>query len=201
MQIGCTKKLLDYLGQTGVVANPEIDPLLSWSANLLTLNRRKAIAVVNDASRYGFVLYGLTAKNRKELNTLLLQGVRACLEAEHIAPAIIDRYIVDCGETIVFSKTANRSLVARLNKFCERVDWFSENMCTEEVLQRKLLIALNDDYITTGKEYRTPYDLLAAGLSRRYDVADIYHCRAGVFDVMLKLETPCYRRIINSPGL
>ena len=98
MQIGCTKKLLDYLGQTDVVANPEIDPLLSWSANLLSLNRRKAIAVVNDASRYGFVLYGLTAKNRKELNTLLLQGVRACLEAEHIAPAIIDRYIADCGE-------------------------------------------------------------------------------------------------------
>ena len=196
MQIGCTKKLLDYLGQTGVVADPEIDPLLSWSANLLILNRRKAIAVVNDASRYGFVLYGLTAKNRKELNTLLLQGVRTCLEAEHIAPAIIDRYIVDCGETIVFSKTGNRSLVARLNKFCERVDLFSENMCTEEVLQRKLLIALNDDYITTGKEFHTSCDLLAEGLSRRYNCADIYHCRAGVFDVMLKLETPCYRRII-----
>lgn len=196
MQIGCTKKLLDYLGQTDVVANPEIDPLLSWSANLLSLNRRKAIAVVNDASRYGFVLYGLTAKNRKELNTLLLQGVRACLEAEHIAPAIIDRYIADCGETIVYSKTANRSLVARLNKFCERVDWFSENMCTEEVLQRKLLIALNDDYLTTEKEYRTPYDLLAAGLSRRYGTENPYCCRAGVFDVMLKLETPCYRRIV-----
>lgn len=196
MQIGCTKKLLDYIGRPYSAVNIETDPILSWSANLLTLNRRKAIAVVNDASRYGFVLYGLTASNRKELDALILQGVRACLETEHIAHNLIDRYMADCGDTIVCTKTANRSVVARLNKFCERAEWFAKDMSMDEVLQRKLITPLNNDYLRMEKEHHTPYDLLAKELSRRYGTEDVYSCRAAVFDVTLKLETPCYRRVI-----
>ncbi|MDD4509591.1 MAG: plasmid pRiA4b ORF-3 family protein [Oscillospiraceae bacterium] len=153
-------------------------------------------AVVNDASRYGFVLYGLTAKNREELDSLILQGIRACLEAEHIDLALIDRYMVDGGEAISYSKTANRSFVARLNKFCERAEWFAEDIRSEKVLQRKLLVRLNDDYLTTERKHCTPYDLLAEGLSKHYGVEAPYRCRAGVFDITLQLETPCYRRIV-----
>jgi hypothetical protein len=195
MQIGCTKKLLDYLGQASAAANTEIDPLFSWSANLLTLNRRKAIAVVNNASRYGFVLYGLTAKNRKELASLILQGIRVCLEVERIDPTLIDRYMADGGEAISCTKTANSSFVARMNKFCERAKWFAEEMHPEEVLQRKLLIRLNNDYLMIEK-YCTPYELLADALAGHYGTESPYKCRAGVFDVTLELETPCYRRII-----
>ena len=196
MQIGCTKKLQDYLGQTGVAANTEINSLFSWSANLLVLNRRKAIAVVNDASRYGFVLYGLTAKNRKELDSLILQGIRACLEVERIDPTLIDRYMADGGEAISYTKTANRSFVARMNKFCDRAGWFAEDMLKDEVLQHKILIQINDDYVTTGKEYRTPYDLLAEKLAGHYDTENPYCCYAGVFDVTLQLESECRRRIV-----
>ena len=196
MQVGCTKKLLDYLGQTSVAANININPLFSWSANLLTLNRRKAIAVVNDASRYGFVLYGLTAKNLKELDSLILQGIRACLDIECIDPTLIDRYMADCGNAISFTKTVNRSYVAHLNRFCQRADWFAEDMYLEEILQRRLLIRLNDDYLRMGKKSYTPYGLLASGLADYYGAESPYSCRAGVFDVTLKLETPCYRRIV-----
>ena len=53
MKIGCTKKLLDYMKITSSADNGTADPLFSWSANLITLNRRKAIVVMNDASYYG----------------------------------------------------------------------------------------------------------------------------------------------------
>ena len=55
MQLGCTKKLLDYLGKKGGPADTDIEPLLSWSAHLITLNHRHAVVAANDSSRYGFV--------------------------------------------------------------------------------------------------------------------------------------------------
>jgi hypothetical protein len=86
--------------------------------------------------------------------------------------------------------------VARLNKFCERAKWFAEGMHTEEVLQHKILIQINDDLVTMEKKYYTPYDLLAEKLAGHYDTENPYCCPAGVFDVTLQMETPCYRRIV-----
>ena len=54
MQIGCTKKLLDTLDVT-VCNQIEENDLFCWSANLLTIKRRKAVVVINDSNRFGFV--------------------------------------------------------------------------------------------------------------------------------------------------
>jgi len=58
MQICCTKKLQDELG-INVQNGSEENDLFCWSAHLITANRRKAIVVVNESNRIGFVLYGL----------------------------------------------------------------------------------------------------------------------------------------------
>ena len=75
MQIGCTKKLLDCIGTIPAPVDTAIDPRLSWSANFITINRRHAVVVANDSSRYGFVLYGLKAKNFKSLDKLVIDGI------------------------------------------------------------------------------------------------------------------------------
>lgn len=62
MQFGCTKKLQDYLKRDISPVDQSADPFFSWSADLLTINRRKTISVVNDYTRCGFVLYGAAAK-------------------------------------------------------------------------------------------------------------------------------------------
>ena len=43
MIIGCTKKLLDFLGIKPLKTAEEVDPLFSWTANLVTINRRKTL--------------------------------------------------------------------------------------------------------------------------------------------------------------
>lgn len=73
MQLCCTKKLLSAMNlesQTG----PEENELFYWSAHLITVNRRKTLAVVNDSNRYGFILHGLKAKDFKNLEKLITQG-------------------------------------------------------------------------------------------------------------------------------
>jgi len=65
MYICYTKKLCDAIGRTPV--EQESQELFRWRANVITLNRRKTVVVANDATRFGFVLYGLKAKDFKRL--------------------------------------------------------------------------------------------------------------------------------------
>ena len=148
MQVGCTKKLLDYIGLKAEPIETQEDPALGWSANILTINHRRCVVVANDSSRYGFVLYGIKSKDIKGLGGLILEGVRACLEVECIAPELIKRYLDDCGSGVTFTKTANRSLVARLNQLCTRVEFFAEEFTTGQLLQRQVMLRLNQDLIT-----------------------------------------------------
>ena len=67
MQIRCTKKLLDTLKVVPEEMTEE-DALFSWHANLLMINRRKVVVLMNDFSRYTVVLYGLKAKEFKNFN-------------------------------------------------------------------------------------------------------------------------------------
>ena len=133
----------------------------------------------------------------------MLDGIRACLETEGIAPELIDQYMADCDDTVTFTKTANRTNVARLNKLCERAAWYAEAevLTTDELLQRRILFPLNYDFITDKsipiKGYFIPYEKFAKDLAVRYD-ASPYHCRAAELEVELELEpeSVCRRRIV-----
>ncbi|MGB9680329.1 MAG: DUF6933 domain-containing protein [Thermoanaerobacteraceae bacterium] len=70
MLIQCTKKLLDVIKRKPVVYQEE-NLLFSWHANLITLNRRKTVVLVNDKNRYVVVLYGLKTKDFKRFNVII----------------------------------------------------------------------------------------------------------------------------------
>ena len=48
-------------------------------------------------NRYGFVLYGLNAKEFKNIEKLILEGIRQCFKDLRIDDAIIEKYLCDAG--------------------------------------------------------------------------------------------------------
>ena len=196
MVIHCTKKLLDYF-EIAPQASEDTEPLFSFSANLLVLNRRKCVAVFNDATNCGFLLYGVTAKDKKRLQEMLEAGLRTMLASENVCDEVIDRYLADCAFPAVVCKNTDRAAVSRLNQFCKRVEWLTYCYEPDDPFQAMLLPKINDDLRmapTEGeKTVVSSYEELARLLKERY--GRIYHCRAGVFDVTLRLETPCVRRV------
>ena len=82
MLIGCTKNLLEFLKESPAEREEAIDPLFSWTANLIMLNRRKTLVAVNDATKCCFILHGLTTKMIPKIPELLKNGIRAVLESE-----------------------------------------------------------------------------------------------------------------------
>ncbi len=123
MQLGCTKKLQEFLKKDILLADQCMDPFYIWNASIMLVKRRKNIVILHAQSRCGFVLHGITLRNIRQLDRLILDGIRGMLAAHGICAAVIDQYLAECGP-ISYTTTQNQTAVAHLNYFCEQVGFF-----------------------------------------------------------------------------
>ena len=133
MLIQCTKKLLDQIGITKAEALEE-DDIFSWHANIITINRRKAVVLMNNQSRYTIVLFGLKAKDFKQLDQVILEAIRQVFKDENISDEVIEDYIA-ASPGLSYGKTKNRSMVARLNKACEMAYFYQDLLRGDRLIQ------------------------------------------------------------------
>ena len=173
MQIGLTKKLSDHTGIRITPADASIDPLFSWSANLLTIHRKKTVVCMNDASRFAFILHGIKAADVKKLDQLIVGGIRQCMATEAIDPQIVERYLLEgisdpSASAVSYTKTSSRKAVAALNQVCSYV----ENMGArdpDEFPSYNQRLALNRIGFPVGKDaWGNPSDLFTGSLRERY---------------------------------
>jgi len=196
--IGCTKKLQDEMGVMLQKSRVEENELFSWSANLIKIKRRKAIVVVNDKNRFGFVLFGLKTKDFMKIDELILQGIRRSLQQLKIKKEIIEQYLSDASG-IVYAKTNGPRYVARLNKACELVGYFEDLLDLENIYQDKTSRKLNNDFIKIGKsDYKHPYELLVEDFKQTYGDS-IIKCEAVNLKVKFDLGVYTAERRIVTP--
>lgn len=197
MTIGCTKKLLDFLKVQPQSAEAPVDPLFSWTANLIILNRHKVLVATNSATRCRFVLYGLTAKNIAKLPEMMLQGVRAMLQSEYIAPEIIEKYLDELGRELTITKTSSRSDTSCCNNACRRVETFADIFDDDSIFQERFLPWINDDLTREGNSdhYWFLYERLITALTDRYG-SPVQSAHVAELDVRLDLNTTCRRTLI-----
>lgn len=155
MIIQCTKKLLDQLKKNPETVDEE-KPLTSWHANLIIVNRRKAVVLVNDRNRYAIVLYGLKANDFKNMDKIILQAIRHTFEQEAINNDVIEQFI-DSAKNFTYSKTKNRTLVARMNKACETLYFLDKLIDNHTIYQTAASLKLSSFLVGDGKkEYIYP---------------------------------------------
>ena len=195
MLIQCTKKLLDEL-KIKPEACREENPLLNWHANLLSLNRRKTVVLVNDHSRYVVVLHGLKAKEFKQLDLLIVQGIRETLEAEGIKPEIVEKYL-RASKELIFTKTKDRTSVARMNKACEEVYYFEDLLDSQSIVNITLSKRISRLLVGAGKnQYVFPNEELYQGLEN-FAQEKIFCQKAVQIKVILDLEDrQVWRRLV-----
>jgi len=193
MQIGLTQKLQSFVKKELSIIDGDFDPFYSWTAGLGYLDHRKYIFVVNDATRCGFVLCAMKAKDIKELEQLIVDGVREMFEAEFIAPELIDRYLKDCGE-ITYTKTVGRSEVARINKFTDYAYYWLGHKSCNNTLNPTVLRQVNRDYVSKGGEkLQYTKDILHNEIVRHYGMTNPIQTDVAIFNIKLELESECTR--------
>ncbi|MEQ6360127.1 plasmid pRiA4b ORF-3 family protein [Thermoanaerobacter thermohydrosulfuricus] len=195
MLIQCTKKLLDAI-ERKPVAYEEKNLLFSWHANLITLNRKKTVVLVNDKTRYAVVLYGLKAKDFKRLDEIILNAIRMTLLDECIDEEIIEEYIKQSKE-IVYGKTKNSSYVGKMNAACNVVYLYEDLLLDNTVYQtfvskvasRYWVGKQEEGYISPSKEMFKDLEAFAG--------RPIFKCRAVELKVTLEMENHnIWRRLI-----
>ena len=195
MLIQCTKKLLDELNIKSEWQGDE-EPLFSWHANLITVNRRKTIVIVNDKNRYVILLHGLKAKDFKNLDTPIVQAIRETFQQECIKDEIIEQFIQHAKE-INFTKTKDRTSVARMNKACEEI-YFNEDLLTSDsLIQSNLSIRVNHYLVGHGKnQYIYPNKEMYKDLET-FSGRSIFSSTAVELIVTLNLENDhVWRRLV-----
>lgn len=192
MNIGITKKLIDKL-KIKVDKGDETSDIFSWSVNLITLNRKNTVVVVNDYSRYGFVLYGLKIKEFNNLDKLIIDGIKKSLKSLQIREDIINKYLELAGE-LVYTKTNGPRYVSRLNKACERTYYFEELLDLNNIYQSDVSKKMNWDMITFNNEYAEPTKLLIEALKGLFN-EEIIQCEAAELEITLDLGV--YKAIRN----
>ena len=193
MQIGCTKKLQEFLKKDIIQADQDVDPFYTWSASIMIVNRRRTIVVLHDESRCGFVLYGMTSRHIREIDRVIQTGICDMLAAHGISTAIIERYLQECGR-ISYTTPQDRDTVAHLNYFCEQVSFFSEAFIPVRQFQSHLVQALNEDLVKIDGEYVDPREKLRESFVEHYPGQSVISRKMAILDIKL-VGTSCFRRI------
>lgn len=195
MLIQCTKKLLDQINIEPVPPIEE-EPLFSWHANLLILNRRKTVVLVNDKNRYIVVLHGLKAKDFKKLDEHIINVICETFSKECIKPDTIEQFIKSSGK-IVYSRTRDKMSVARMNKSCDAVQYFQDLLNDGSIYQSSLGMMASRYLVGNGKnDYINPNEELYKDLEALYG-GPLFSCKAAVVKIKLDLENHnVWRRII-----
>jgi hypothetical protein len=195
MLIQCTKKLFEQMGMKPT-SQAEEEPLFSWHANLMTINRRKAVVLVNDQNRYVVVLYGLKAKDFSKINELMIQGIREAFLKQGITDEVIEKYLQK-SQGVIFMKTKDRTSVARMNKACENVEYFADRLDPETIYNTELSLFVSSLLVGDGKKsYLYPNVEMFKNLEE-FAGQSIFSMRAVQLKVTLKLEEQLvWRRIV-----
>lgn len=196
MLIQCTKKLLDEL-KLKPESHIEEQPLLSWHANLVRINRRKTVVLTNDQNRYIIVLYGLKAKDFRNFDELLTCAIRETFRYEQISDRVIEEYL-GSSPGISYGKTKNRSMTGRLRSACSVAEMYACYFVEGTICQAAISAGCSTDLVwhEPTQEYLRPNEEMYSDLAVLAG-APIFDCRAVQVKITLELEKyNVWRRLV-----
>lgn len=114
--IQTTKKLTEQLNKKyskeNIIENASI---FSWHAHVFFYKRRKYVIVMNNRSRYNFILGSMVKKDFMKFDERVKEGIKDNLLADEFSPEIVEKYLDQC-ETIHFAPTSDRSIISQMNE-------------------------------------------------------------------------------------
>lgn len=115
--IRCTKKLQKEMGlkASDLAEQESASGLLgSWHANLLLIDRRKCVLLVNDKTLFNFIIPDVKREHIRRLDTLFRDFLQ-CMLAEEAFSEALSAQILQEYETVGFADTNNRSVMGSMN--------------------------------------------------------------------------------------
>lgn len=158
MLIQCTKTLRDKIGikESELVAYDQNEAFpesfTAWQANIITMNRKKAIVLMNNETRYPVVIYRPVKKDFANIKNLILEAIAEAFRMEGVSQSVIDAYISE-NKKVSFSKTANNSMIGKLNNTVKDIEFREAFLNDETKIQRDINLQAGRMMQTYEKNY------------------------------------------------
>jgi hypothetical protein len=193
MLIHCTKQLLDELKIKPVASVQE--PLFSWHANLLTINRRKTIVLINNRNRYAVVLHGLAAKHKSDIGSIIRDAIGQSLRNDLIDNDVVDEFLDKSGD-LIFTTTMDKSSVSKLVEVCKLVDYMGNYFEPQNLYQDQMSRFASRNPYFINKDMVYPNEEMYKDLESLTN-RGIFHIKAIQIKVTLMLNNHVvWRRLI-----
>lgn len=122
LAIQCTKKLKDELKiDFPKEISVTLDPFYSWHSHLFMLNRRKCAIVMNNLTRYNFIMMGMRKENFKAYDQMVVVAIKENLLAEGASKEQVDKYMENC-DSAAYLPTSDRSIMSQMNEMIRVVE-------------------------------------------------------------------------------
>ncbi|SDN75291.1 plasmid pRiA4b ORF-3 family protein [Acetanaerobacterium elongatum] len=196
MIIACSKKLAEELEIKPLAGEPDSNPFFRWSANVVTINRRKAVVAVCDSNRFGFVLYGMKIKDFDHFSSIFLDELRATLLRYGIRPELVERYVPHDSE-VHYIKLSDKRSIARMNRAVMLSENFYDELTPGSLSQPNVTSKINEDFVSGfGKDFNYPYRLFFSDFRQSYG-DNIFSVKAVDLTVTLDLQRyTAWRRLL-----
>ncbi|HEY0829470.1 MAG TPA: plasmid pRiA4b ORF-3 family protein [Bacilli bacterium] len=151
---------------------------------------------MNDSNRYIIVLYGLKAKDFKNLDNIIANSIRETLLDECIKSEIVEQFIIH-SPGITYAQTKDRSLVARMNKACDNVFFYGDVLNSDIINQSAVSMKASSLLVGDGnKDYMHPNEVMYMELEV-FAKEPVFRCESVELLVTLDLENHhIWRKII-----
>jgi hypothetical protein len=137
--ISCTKKLFEHSSFIEEQENESNDELYKWHANLFRMAKKNNIIIMNNKTRYCFILFGIKKEHYKNFNELFVKSLVENLRAEGILDSVINKYVSKV-DSVKFTKTYDRSVLGSMTDMVRTTEFLIENYLP---IQEMNIIELN----------------------------------------------------------
>ncbi|KQY83256.1 hypothetical protein ASD24_13325 [Paenibacillus sp. Root52] len=142
--ISCTKKLFDTSSFIEEQDNESEDELYKWHANVFRMAKKNNLIIMNNKTRYCFILFGIRKEHYKNFKELFLNALIENLKAEGISEPLINNYISNAN-SMKFIKTYDRSVLGSMTDMVKMTEFMIEDYLPVQEMNIIELNKINND--------------------------------------------------------
>jgi len=152
MIIQTTKKLQTFLDTNGIGLPSFANPFACWHGNFLNINRRKAILLTHNMTRYTLLIHGVTKKDLDTLDKIIVKRLREQLMYDEFSIAQIE-FILKHSEAFSYFKSSDRTVTGSMIEMAA----ISQMMIERDAADPKIISSkLNDMFKKIDGKYVIP---------------------------------------------
>ncbi|UOQ95248.1 hypothetical protein MUO14_10130 [Halobacillus shinanisalinarum] len=159
--IGATQKLAKELHQELEEQEQykDIPKIYQWHANIITVNRRKCLMLMNNGTGLNLTLFGLRKQQFENIENVIKGSLNQLFQLLKVDKGISD-HMLEAASEFVFTKTTNRQTLGMMNQVKALVEDAADGLEYEAIDAEEINYITNAELIYGPLKYSTPVETL-----------------------------------------